>query len=92
MTEYWFFWNKYRKLRIVIFPEMGPCPHLLTLWSLGFMHIKIKKKIQEVGLEITVEVEEPYTDLDGTKRTELVDVRKETIPIQIEINDIQENN
>ena len=54
--------------------------------------IKIKKKIQEVGLEISIEVEEPYTDLDGTKRTELVDVRKETIPIQIEIDDIQENN
>ena len=33
MTEYWFFWKKYRKFRIVIFPEMGPCPHLLTLWS-----------------------------------------------------------
>ena len=24
MTEYWFFWKKYRKFRIVIFPEMGP--------------------------------------------------------------------
>lgn len=54
--------------------------------------IKIKKKIQEVGLEISIEVEEPYTDLDGTKRTELVDVRKETIPIYIETDDIQENN
>ena len=23
MTEYWYFWKKYRKFRIVIFPEMG---------------------------------------------------------------------
>ena len=31
-----FFWKKYRKFRIVIFPEMGPCPHLLTLWKIGY--------------------------------------------------------
>jgi len=54
--------------------------------------LKIKKKIQEVGIELTVEVSEPYTDLDGTKRTELVDVRKETIPIYIETDDIKKDN
>lgn len=52
----------------------------------------MNKGVEKFEIEFTVEVSEPYKDINGTSQVELVDVRKHSFPIYIEKDEPKKDN